>query len=113
LSGIFPDRLKLFIIKPLYKKGDKLNAANYRPISLLILFSKVFENAMYIRLIEHLNIKKILVKQQFGFRKNSATEDAICKLTNKILNYLNNKIMVGSISCNLENLLTLLFRKYY
>jgi hypothetical protein len=61
-----------------------MNATNYRPTSLLSLltsFSKVFEKAMYIRLIEHLNINKIMVKQQFGFRKNLAREDAICKVT--------------------------------
>jgi len=43
LSGTFPTRLKYAIIKPLLKKGDKKNVANYRPISLLTSFPKVFE----------------------------------------------------------------------
>jgi hypothetical protein len=42
LSGMFPTRLKYAILKPLLKKGDKENVANYRPISLLTSFSKVF-----------------------------------------------------------------------
>ena len=39
---------------------------------------------------------------QFGFRKGIATEDAIFKLTNEILNALNNKTIAGSIFCDLE-----------
>jgi hypothetical protein len=42
------------------------------------------------------------VENQFGFRKSIATDDAIFKLTNVILNALNNKIMAGSIFCDLE-----------
>jgi Notch-like protein len=43
LSGTLPTRLKYATVKPLLKKGDKENLANYRPISLLTSFSKVFE----------------------------------------------------------------------
>jgi len=50
LSGIFPDHMKFSIIKSIYKKGDKTNPTNDRPISLLTSFSKVFEKALYIRL---------------------------------------------------------------
>lgn len=57
---------------------------------------------MYIRLIEHLNINKLLVKQQFGFRKYLAREDTIYKTTYKILNALNNKTMAGHIFLALE-----------
>jgi Notch-like protein len=42
-SGVFPTRLKYSIITPLHKKGDKNNVSNYRPISLLTSFSKIFE----------------------------------------------------------------------
>jgi hypothetical protein len=49
-SGFFPERLKYSTIKPLYKKGDKTNPSNYRPVSLLTYFSKVLEKALYIRL---------------------------------------------------------------
>jgi len=77
LSGIFPDHMKFSIIKPIYKKGNKMNPINYRPISLLTSFSKVFEKALCIRLTEHLNTNKLLVGNQLGFRKGIATEDAI------------------------------------
>jgi Notch-like protein len=67
LSAYFPDRLKYSIIKPVYKKGDKANYSNYRPISLLTSFSKIFEKAIYIRLTEYLLKNKIFVDSQYGF----------------------------------------------
>ena len=49
-SGTFPARLKFAEIKPIYKKGDKSKISNYRPVSLLTSFSKVFEKIIYNRL---------------------------------------------------------------
>jgi len=74
-SEIFPDHLKFSEIKPLFKKGDKINISNYRPISLLTSFSTVLETAMYIQLHEHINKKKIFTVH-FGFRTKS-TKNAI------------------------------------
>ena len=79
-----------------------MNPTNYSPISLLTSFSKGFEKALCIRLTLHFYSNKLLVENQFGFRKGVATEDATFKQTNEILNALNNKRMAGSIFCNLE-----------
>jgi len=79
-----------------------MNQTNYRTISLLTSFSKVFEKTWSIRLTEHFYSNKLLVGNQFGFRKGIATEDAIFKLINGILDALNNKTMAGSIFCDLE-----------
>jgi len=100
--GIFPDRLKYSEIKPLFNKGDNLNIANYRPISILNSFSKVLEKAVFTKLYEHCSKLNILVDEQFGFRNKLATTDAIFKLINEIQIALNNKIMVGGIFCDLE-----------
>jgi hypothetical protein len=75
-TGTFPDRLKYSEIKPIYKKGDKTQITNYGPISLLPVFSKMFEKVLYKRLYNHLSSNNILVKEQFGFRCNT-TEMAI------------------------------------
>jgi len=85
------------MVKPLHKKGDRLNVSNYRPISLLSSFSKVFEKVMYNQLQDHLMKFNILAKEQFGFRINSSTYKAIYKVTNEALMALNNKFAVGGI----------------
>jgi hypothetical protein len=69
---------------------------------MLSSFSKVLEKALYKRLIEHIDNNNILNDHQFGFRKRFSTEDAIFKLIYEVLNALNNKLMVGSIFCDLE-----------
>ena len=43
----FPDKCKVAKLKPLYKKGSKLDPKNYRPISLLPLISKIFEKIIH------------------------------------------------------------------
>ena len=102
-DGTFPDRLEYSEIKPIYKKGDKTLIINYRPISLLPVFSKIFEKVLYKRLYYHLTLSNILVKEQFGFRCNSSTETAIYTLINNILSSLNNRIIVGGLFCDLQN----------
>lgn len=57
--GIFPAILKIAIIKPLHKKGNAEEAQNYRPISLLSVFSKIIEKIMYSRLMFFIT-KKII-----------------------------------------------------
>jgi hypothetical protein len=61
---------------------------NYRPISLLISFSKILETALFNRLQQYLQANKILVPKQFGFRKENTIERAIFTLTDNILTTL-------------------------
>jgi hypothetical protein len=80
----------------------KLDISNYRHISLLPAFSKVFEKVIYLRLRQHLTQYNILTNDQYGFRNNSSTNMASFKLLNEILVAMNNKLTVGGIFCNLE-----------
>jgi sarcosine oxidase/L-pipecolate oxidase len=59
------DHLKISVVKPLYKNGDKTSMANYRPISVLTTFSKVREKVMYNRLSHHMQTNNILVPEKF------------------------------------------------
>ena len=100
-SGIFPTWLKFSQVVPIFKKGDKDKLTNYRPISLLTSFSKIFEKVIYKRLDNHMISNNILAKEQYGFRSNTSTEKAIYQLTNNILKALDNKYLVGGIFCDL------------
>jgi hypothetical protein len=64
--GIFPTWLKYSQIKPVYKKGDKTDMGNYRPISLLTSFSKIFEKVIFNRL-QYNMANNILAQEQYGF----------------------------------------------
>jgi hypothetical protein len=101
LTGFFPNQLKVSIVRPLNKKGDKTNMSNYRPISLLTTFSKVLKKVMYNRLSHYLQTNNILVPEQFCFRKGISTENAAFKLTDGVLKSLNQKMHVGGIFCDL------------
>ncbi|GFG38826.1 hypothetical protein Cfor_11239 [Coptotermes formosanus] len=101
LTGTVPDRLKIAIVKPLFKKGDKIIMTNYRPVSLLPSFSKVLEKAMYNRLSHHLHMNNIPVTEQHGFRNGISTEKAAFRRTNSVFQSLNKKRHVGGIFCAL------------
>ena len=84
--GVFPDELKMAKVIPLFKTGDKCLVANYRPVSVLPVFSKLLERIMYNRLIKYVDCNNLLYKYQFGFRKNHSTVMALTTLTDKISN---------------------------
>ena len=65
--GIFPDDLKVSKVIPLFKKGDRLDINNYRPISLLTCFSKIFEKAIFTRLSNFLDKHSYLFIYLFSF----------------------------------------------
>jgi exonuclease III len=101
-QGYFPDRLKYACVIPIHKKGDVQNVNNYRPISLLTVFSKVIEKMIYVRLYKHLIINNILISNQFGFRTGHSAEQAIFFLINNVLEAIDKKQMVGGIFCDLH-----------
>ena len=91
-SGIFPDRLKLAKVTPVFKKGSKLEKDNYRPIFILPIFSKLFEKVMYILLtLQLFEQNKIIHPLQFGFRKNYSTSLALISIAELIRNSLDYK----------------------
>jgi hypothetical protein len=100
-KGIFPSRLKYSITKPVHKKGNKECISNYRTISLLSSFSKMFEKLVYNRLYHHC-IEKILTLCRFGFKSDSSTENATFKLLNEMYLAFNNRERVGGIFCDLQ-----------
>ena len=96
-DSVFPTRLKLAKVIPVYKYGDKTQPTNYRPISLLSHFSKILEKLISTNLLSFLAQNNILSPQQFGFRQGLSTTLAL----------LNSKII--SLSKILKNYLHVLY----
>ena len=83
-KGVFPDKLKIDRVTPIFKKGNNTLVTNYRPISVLPCFLKLLERIMYNRLYKFLLEKNILYQKKFGFQNAHSTEHAILQLVNQI-----------------------------
>ena len=90
-QGIFPSALKVSKIVPIHKGDSLFEMSNYRPISLLPIFSKILEKLMYARVIDFIKKYKILYENQYGFQKGLSTEFAINSLLNNIIQCFENK----------------------
>ena len=96
LQGVFPDELKIANITPIFKADDSSKFNNYRPVSVLPILSKIFERAMYNRLITFLEAHLILYNKQFGFRGKHSTYMALMLLTDKLIKCMENgEIVIG------------------
>nr|CAI5833862.1 unnamed protein product [Callosobruchus analis] len=87
-SSKIPIQWKESIVTPVFKSGDKAKLTNYRPISVINNFAKLFEQVIKKRLNAFLEKHKIITESQFGFTKNQSTEDAILKLMEPIVDAL-------------------------
>jgi hypothetical protein len=97
-SGQFPDCLKLGIVTPIFKDGDKKNKSNYRPITINPIIAKIFEYVLYRRLNDHLELNNILHTNQFGFVRHSNTETATIHILHDIYRNIDNRMAV-SLTC--------------
>ena len=84
ITGIVPSKLKIAKVIPLYKTKDPALFSNYRPISLLPVFSNILERLMYNSLYDFLTEHNLLSMNQFGFRKKYSTFLALMDLVDNI-----------------------------
>ena len=75
---------------------------NYRPISLLSIFSKIFEKLIYGRMYKFLDVNNLIYNRQFGLRTNYSTEHALICLTENIKNLLDSGNVVCGVFIDLE-----------
>ena len=98
LSGKFPDSLKLSNIVPVHKKKDLTDKCNYRPVSILPLFSQVFEKQLRSALYLYNFLNKLL----WGFCKAHSTQHALFKLLQAWQKDLDNSVFIGTILMDLS-----------
>ena len=87
---------------PIFKAGEPALLDNYRPISLLSIFSKIYEKIMANRLSKYIEENELLSKYQYGFRKNHSTVHPLVHFVNTVSSALNKKHHVIAIYCNLR-----------
>jgi Reverse transcriptase (RNA-dependent DNA polymerase) len=90
-TGCFPDKLKAAKVIPIHKDGDKNLCSNYRPISILSVFSKILESIFLNRILTFLKDQKSITTKQFGFCDKSSTQSAIINLLNSLQKNIDSK----------------------
>ena len=95
-NGLVPSKVKIVSVMPIYKANAPDEFSNYRPISLLLIGSKILEKAVFNRSTNFLGKNYILCEQQYVFRENFSTELALVDLTDRIAQAMDNKrVTVG------------------
>ncbi len=90
-QGICPQTLKLARVVPIHKGGSRTDVSNYRPISLLTSFSKIYEKLMHHRIVDFMEGNNSFYEMQYGFRAGRSCEHALLNAHNTLLNSLSKK----------------------
>ena len=101
-TGIVPDKLKIAKVIPVYKKDERSDPSNYRPISLLSILDKILEKIICKRLVDFLEKHRILYKFQFGFRPKHSTIQAVTEIVDNIIEELKTGNLVAGIYMDLS-----------
>ncbi len=106
-SGNIPNELKIAKVLPIFKlktkESDLLsNMSNYRPISLLPIFSKILEKIVANKLTAYLDDNNLIYKHQYGFQKKKSTIQPIFHLINEIVKNSNDKKYTVGVFCDLQ-----------
>ena len=94
--------MKIGKITPIYKKDNPQELGNYRPVSVLPIFGKIFEKVIYSRLYSFMTSMNVIYDNQFGFRKNHSTSHAINYSIDKILKEIEKKKHIIGIFIDLS-----------
>ena len=91
LSGVYPNILKRAHVVPIFKSVDSNMASNYRPISTISVFSKVFEKLIHSRLSDFQTTDNVTFDTQFRFRRKCNTTLAVFHLVANLIKSLQHK----------------------
>ena len=84
-KGVFPKLWKMANVVPVHKKDSKQLMKNYRPISLLPVFGKMFEKILFNNLYPYLITNKLISEKQSGFKKNDSTINQLLYICHDIM----------------------------
>ena len=101
-SGIYPDDLKKAKVTPIFKKGEKHNINNYRPVSVLPVITGIFERHISTCLINFLDKHKLIYDNQSGFRRNHSCQTSLTKMVDNWFTAMNNNEIVGAVLLDLS-----------
>ena len=83
-TGIFPEQWKQANVTPVHKKKDKQTVSNYRPISLLPIFAKIFERIIFKNLYNYFTLNKLITKNQSGFTPGDSGTNQLLSLVHDV-----------------------------
>lgn len=76
----------------MFKSGDRHILSNYRPVSLLLQFSKILDSTgLYSRIDDFITIHNVLNEQQYGFKTNTTTQFAVMEFVEEVTSAMKNK----------------------
>lgn len=94
-TAIFPNRWKEAKVTPIFKSGDKSNIINYRSISILSNFSKLFEIVLYNRIYP--SVRNLISQSQHGFMRHRSTVTNLAVLSQYVSNIVDNRGQVDVV----------------
>ena len=98
----FPNKMKHATIKPLYKKEDRNDMGNYRPISILPVLSKIFEKSATNQLVKYFEENNLLSPNQHAYRKGHGTTTCLAEVLNQIHRLTDEKKHCAIVSLDLS-----------
>ena len=96
-SSSVPSQWKKALIVPIYKKGSRSDAANYRPISLTPILCKLCEHLIHCAVIQHLSDQNILTDAQHGFRKRRSCDTQLLAIVDDLAKGIDDKAQTDVI----------------
>ena len=93
-NGLVPNKLKISVVRPVYKKGSHLLFSNYRPVAILPFIEKTMEECVAVILTTYLTDYGIINKFQYGFQKGKSTSDLLLQFSDYINSKLNDNMHV-------------------
>ena len=101
-GGYIPDEWKHALVTPIHKAGSKSAPSNYRPISVLPVFSKILERGIHKMVYDHLQLNNLLSPSQSGFCPLHSTSTCLTHVTNTLLQNIEKGLLTGLVFLDLS-----------